>query len=112
MSAADLFSPGGVDTPKNLRSFGHLMPFTYTTPEARRAWVGYRLRVLGKSVASISIDAGWDRSTANKAFARPYPEAEQLIADAVGLSRAELFPDRVRDENAIDRHHDATGSST
>lgn len=66
-------------------------------PLRRRDWVHYQLRLQGRTMASVADNAHPKpvrRQTLYQAFLRPYPRMEKLIADALGLTPQQLFPDR------------------
>jgi Ner family transcriptional regulator len=66
----------------------------FSDPSRRRAWVIYRLNLMGKSMAYYAKQAGVTRGCLYAAFKKPYPRMEQVIADAVGLTPQILFPER------------------
>jgi Ner family transcriptional regulator len=71
-------------------------------PVKRRAWVGYRLKAAGTSLAAIAREAGLTRNAAYNALdtkrTTAWPRMDLLIAEAVGLSVQELFPERYTKE--------------
>jgi Ner family transcriptional regulator len=46
------------------------------------------------SYASLAIHHGYDRRMAQQAIYRPYPRAERLIADAIGVPPHVIWPSR------------------
>ena len=63
-------------------------------PVKRRAWVKYQTHLLGMSMAQVADNAGVNRQTLYSAFFKTYPRMEKVIADALGLEPAELWPER------------------
>lgn len=63
-------------------------------PIKRRAWVKYQVHLQGRSLAQVAADAGVARSTLYQTFLKTYPRMEKVIADAVGLAPADLWPER------------------
>lgn len=52
----------------------------------------------GTTLARLSCAAGYHRGTLSQALRRPYPDAERIIAAALGKRPAEIWPSR------YDRH--------
>ncbi|CRG49016.1 helix-turn-helix domain-containing protein [Yersinia wautersii] len=48
----------------------------------------------GLSLTSLSVDAGLAPSTLRNALRGPYPKAEVIIANAIGVSPAVIWPSR------------------
>jgi lambda repressor-like predicted transcriptional regulator len=65
-----------------------------THPLERTLWVQQRLRLLGKSFSSIARERGWNRMSVGDAMRRPSYPQEVAIAEALGMSVRELFPER------------------
>ncbi|KAB7624357.1 helix-turn-helix domain-containing protein [Alkalilimnicola sp. S0819] len=65
-----------------------------TDPIQRRAWVKYQIHLQGRSMAQVAADAGVKRQCLYSTFLKSYPRMEKVIADAVGLTPAELWPER------------------
>jgi len=63
-------------------------------PVTRRHWVNYRLRIIGKSFASIARDNQVSITAVRQAFEQPYPKMERIVAEAIGLKPQQLFPER------------------
>ena len=70
----------------------------FTDPAKRRAWVKYQIHMQGRTMSAVADEAGVKRQTLYQAFQRSYPRMEKIIADAVGLEPAVLWPER------YDRH--------
>ena len=66
----------------------------FRDPVKRRAWVKYQVQLQGRSMAQLAADHGVKRATLYQTFQRPYPRMEAIIADAVGLTPQELWPER------------------
>lgn len=54
-------------------------------------------------MAKVAAEAGVKRSSLYSAFIKPYPRMEKVIADAVGLSPQDLFPERYDDAGLPNR---------
>lgn len=63
-------------------------------PAKRRAWVKFQVQLQGRSMAQVAADAGVNRSCLYSAFFKPYPRMERAIAESVGLTAQQLFPER------------------
>ncbi|MGB9095699.1 helix-turn-helix domain-containing protein [Erwinia sp.] len=64
------------------------------------------LRKIGTSLAGVSREAGLSSSTLANALFRPWPKGEWLIADALQIHPAEIWPSRYYDpitKKLIDR---------
>lgn len=63
------------------------------------------LRKQGTMLAALSRSAGLSSSTLANALSRPWPKGEWLIAQALSIHPAEIWPSRYYDEqkNLIDR---------
>nr|DAS60891.1 MAG TPA: winged helix-turn-helix DNA-binding protein [Caudoviricetes sp.]DAY08761.1 MAG TPA: winged helix-turn-helix DNA-binding protein [Caudoviricetes sp.] len=46
------------------------------------------------TLSALSRNNGLHSTTLANAFSRPYPKAERIIADAIGLSPQEIWPSR------------------
>ncbi|MBU4276142.1 MAG: helix-turn-helix domain-containing protein [Proteobacteria bacterium] len=65
---------------------------TQPTPDA--LWIKYQLRRRGYTLTSLGREHGVSRHAVSLALRRPYPKMEAIIAKALGLPPAELWPDR------------------
>lgn len=63
-------------------------------PVERHHWVKYQLAIQGSSMAEVAKTTGVQRTTLYHVFKRPYPRMEKILADALGLTPQELFPER------------------
>lgn len=54
------------------------------------------LRKRGTTLAAVSRNAGLASSTLANALTRHWPKGEKLIAEALGISPAEIWPSRYR----------------
>lgn len=63
------------------------------------------LRKKGTSMAAVSRQSGLCSTTLANALVRPWPKGELLIAEAIGISPAEIWPSRYYAEDGafIDR---------
>jgi Ner family transcriptional regulator len=68
-----------------------------STPAGRRAWLLYRLRLVGLDFGKIAKELGLDRSTPRTALWRPYPRMERVIAGKLGLAPQQIWPERYND---------------
>lgn len=59
-----------------------------------RADIIAALRKRGTSLARVSRDAGLNSRTLNNALDRPWPKGEKLIAEAIGVAPALIWPSR------------------
>ncbi len=76
-----------IDIDKNLQEI-------FSDADRRRAWVVYRVKLRGLSLAHLARQAGVSRSCLYQVFRKPYPRMEQIVANAVGLTPQILFPER------------------
>lgn len=53
----------------------------------------------GTSLAALSRDSGLSSSTLANALSRPWPKGELLIAQAIGVTPSEIWPQRYFTEN-------------
>lgn len=63
-------------------------------PDSRDAWIIFRLRLVGSSLADIARELGITRQTVRVAIERPYPKVERAIAAKLGLRPETIWPDR------------------
>jgi Ner family transcriptional regulator len=52
------------------------------------------LKKRGLSLAGLSVAHGYHPTAAGKALKKPWPALEALIADAIGIPAAQLWPSR------------------
>ncbi|HVJ53487.1 MAG TPA: helix-turn-helix domain-containing protein [Aliidongia sp.] len=67
---------------------------TFTDARERSIWVQAQLRLVGSSFAAIARLHGWSRRAVANAMLNASNPQEQAIADMLGLSQRELFPER------------------
>ena len=60
----------------------------------RWAWIQFQLKSTGRSFAKLARDTGVVKETLTKVKTAHYPRMERVIADALGLTAQELFPER------------------
>ncbi|MDL4445091.1 helix-turn-helix domain-containing protein [Klebsiella michiganensis] len=65
-----------------------------TTCDWHRADIIAELRKKGTSLASLSRNAGLNARTLNNALDRRYPKGERIIASAIGVEPAVIWPSR------------------
>lgn len=65
---------------------------------SRPAWdipaVRAELERRGITVTGLSVERGFNRSAVTTALRRPWPAIERIIAHAIGVSPAEIWPER------------------
>lgn len=59
-----------------------------------RAYIIAAIREKGSTLAQLSIDAGLHPRTLGNALERKYPKGEKIIADFIGISPQEIWPER------------------
>lgn len=69
-------------------------PNGITTCDWHRADIIAELRKKGTTLASLSRNAGLNARTLNNALDRRYPKGERIIASAIGVEPAEIWPSR------------------
>ena len=57
------------------------------------------LKKVGWSVRALSIASGLGPNTFKNALSQPYPKAERIIADALGMKPEEIWPQRYAARN-------------
>jgi Ner family transcriptional regulator len=69
-----------------------------TQPQTRADWhpadVLAALKKRGQSLAGLSVAHGYHPTAAGKALKRPWPAVEAIIAGALGLAPADIWPSR------------------
>jgi len=60
----------------------------------RRAWIKYRLELLGYNFADLAREQSLSRTCVLSALYKPYPKMERLIAEKLGLQPEQLWPER------------------
>jgi Ner family transcriptional regulator len=63
-------------------------------PDWHPADVLAALKKRGKSLAGLSVANGYHPTAAGKALKRPWPALEAIIAQALGLVPAQIWPSR------------------
>ncbi|WP_184437123.1 helix-turn-helix domain-containing protein [Roseospira goensis] len=63
-------------------------------PAERRAWVNYKLRARGWTLRALAKVAGVSHQALGAALLSPNVHLEPVIAEAIGLTAQELFPER------------------
>lgn len=63
-------------------------------PAKRRAWVAFQLRLRGSSFSELARELGVSRQAIGQALLVPSSHLEPAIADALGITVRQLFPDR------------------
>jgi lambda repressor-like predicted transcriptional regulator len=74
---------------------GFAMPVPKFRDSRERAiWVKRELELNHQSLTTIAVAAGISRQAVTQALFRPSARAEELIASALGVTTAHLFPER------------------
>lgn len=63
-------------------------------PFARHGWIVQALRSRGVSLSALSVQAGYTRTYFQQALHRPLATAEAAIAQALGLTPQQVWPER------------------
>ena len=63
-------------------------------PAERRAWIKYRLELVGDSLSGLSKELGLYRTAAKMALDKPYPRMERIIAEKIGVPPEVIWPER------------------
>lgn len=72
----------------------HVLNNQKNTHDWHRADVIAALHKQGWSVASLAREHKLGESTIRSALDKPYPKSERLIAEAIGVAPAEIWPER------------------
>ena len=65
-----------------------------TEPMTRRPWVIYQLRLRGLSLRMLGAEVGVSHNALSKALLCPSLRLEKVLAEAIGLTVVDLFPER------------------
>jgi len=65
-----------------------------STIRAFCGWVRLNLSLSGKNLEDLAKENGIKGKSLGTVFHRPYPRAERIIADALGLRPQDLWPER------------------
>ena len=71
-----------------------MSPNGTTKCDWHRADIIAALKKKGTSLAALSRSAGLNQRTLNNVLERKYPKAEELIANAIGVKPADIWPSR------------------
>lgn len=63
-------------------------------PEKRKHWAIYQFGLRGRSLASVAREVGIKKDTLYVVWSRPYPRMERVLAELLGITPQEMFPDR------------------
>jgi Ner family transcriptional regulator len=63
-------------------------------PIARWNWIRFQLSIKGLSISSVAREHGVRSQTLSSCRNQPYPKMEKIIAEKIGYSEKEIFPDR------------------
>jgi Ner family transcriptional regulator len=63
-------------------------------PAQLRAWIKYRLELSGTNLQQLAERNHLSRNAVRAALSRSYPRAEAIIAKALGMKPADIWPDR------------------
>jgi Ner family transcriptional regulator len=75
---------------------------TYQYEDWHSADIIAGLRKKGTTLATVSRAAGLSSSTLSNALSRPWPKGELLIAEALGLVPAQIWPSRYYDHRGAE----------
>jgi len=64
------------------------------SPAERRAWIVYQLRIRGASLRRLAAQVGVSPQAMSNALMLPSSHLEPVIAEALGLTVQQLFPER------------------
>lgn len=70
-----------------------------TSPEQKREWIKYQLKIRGLSLAALGRKHDKCRQVVSTALYEPAPRWEFVIAEAIGLTPAEVWPERYDENN-------------
>lgn len=65
-----------------------------TQPEERNAWIVYQLRLKKTSFAKIGREFGVTSQTIRRSLYIKYPKWDRHIAQVIGYSPEEIYPER------------------
>lgn len=65
-----------------------------TNPIERRAWIKYMLELNGTSMSKIAREGGVTKQVVRRALEIKYPKWDKAIADKIGFTPAEIWPER------------------
>lgn len=63
-------------------------------PAVRREWIKFQLRLRGISLRQLGFKAGVTQTAVSYALIAPQSHLETIIADALGFTPVQLFPER------------------
>ena len=63
-------------------------------PELRWEWIKFQLRTKGTSLAQLARQLGVERNALNNVKRVAYPRMERAIAQALGLTPFQIWPER------------------
>lgn len=78
---------------------------TFRDARERSIWVRAQLLFIGKSYADIARENGWSRRAVSNAMTNPSDPQERAIAAALGVTQADLFPERYDRATGKRLHH-------
>jgi len=73
------------------------------TPDMRREWIKYQLRLQGYTLADLGRELGLSRNAPVLALRVPYPRIERAIADILCLEPAAIWPERYNSQGKSNR---------
>lgn len=63
------------------------------------ALISAMLKMKGTNLSALSVENGFHRSNLRNAIYRHYPKAEKIIAEKLGVSPAEIWASRYKNED-------------
>jgi Ner family transcriptional regulator len=79
-------------------SFGDIFLIIPANKTHRIAWIKYELGKKNLTLADVARSEQVSRQAASRALHAPYPRMEKAIADALGRSASDIWPERYQEE--------------
>lgn len=76
-------------------STSHQVP---KNPAERRLWIWVNLRLRGTSLRRLAVENGVSQQAMSHALGNPSSHLETVIAEALGLTPQQLFPERFTED--------------
>ena len=65
-----------------------------TDPKIRNAWIKYQLAIRDLTFSDIAREGGVTNQTIRRTLDARYPKWDRIIASKIGLTPAEIWPER------------------
>lgn len=72
-------------------------------PAKRWEWIKYQLRIRGSSTAELARQLGVTDRAIRAVKTTPYPRIERAIAEALGIEKQQLWPERWNSDDSPKR---------